>query len=324
MAELRSDVIDFKAYLKPAVEEYKVAAPSRLRSEVVDLFYGEGKTEGELLPWPKTHDVFRLRPGEVTLWAGINGHGKTQVTTQVSLHLAEQDEGVMIMSFEMLPKRLLWRACRQAWGGAEPSRPYIDRFLKWADKHIHLLDHQGTVTQELVIGAIRYGAAVLKCQHFVIDSLMKCSKGEDDYNGQKQFVDDLCSVARELRIHVHLVHHVRKGENEFVVPNKFDLKGSGAIVDQADNCCIVWRNKRKELELRKASPSAQVLTEPDCVINVDKQRNGEWEGQIGLWYDAQSMSYLASREAKPHRVELEESVVEIPPAKAALVTPETF
>jgi twinkle protein len=40
----------------------------------------------------------------------------------------------------------------------------------------------------------------------------------------------------------------------------------------------VWRNKRKE------SDPERHRHEPDAMLICDKQRNGEWEGRIGLWF----------------------------------------
>jgi len=62
--------------------------------------------------------------------------------------------------------------------------------------------------------------------------------GERAMNSQKTFVEKLKLVADDVQVHVHLVHHIRKGESEHDRPNKFDLKGSGAIADLADQIFI--------------------------------------------------------------------------------------
>jgi twinkle protein len=168
-----------------------------------------------------------------------------------------------------------------------------------------MFDHQGTVNHPLILGTVRYAALSMGVTHFFIDSLMKTCKGEDDYNGQKDFVGELTTIARDLGIHVHLVHHVRKGETEWSIPGKFDGKGSGAIADQVDNWITVWRNKRKESGLAANPVDMKLGLEPDCILHVDKQRNGEWEGRIGLWYDMASMSYVESRGSAPRHYEFE-------------------
>ncbi|OGO94414.1 MAG: hypothetical protein A3F10_02720 [Coxiella sp. RIFCSPHIGHO2_12_FULL_42_15] len=64
-----------------------------------------------------------------------------------------------------------------------------------------------------------------------------------------------------------------------------DIKGTGSITDLADNVFTVWRNKNKE-------PS-----EPDAILQCDKQRNGEWEGKISLWFDSVSLHYLETAQS---------------------------
>jgi len=303
--ELVRDKFDLSSYLQQQNDDYRLGSPAQITSHVVDMFYGAKRDEGALMPWPKTHKLFKFRPGEVTVWCGINGHGKSMLTSQVALELAWNGEKPCIASMEMLPKRTLWRMVRQASGSSEPSIQYIKQFLGWLDRKLYIFDHHGTVNSRLITGAIRYSALTIGVKHFFIDSLMKTCKGEDDYNGQKDFVDEVCSIARELNMHIHLIHHVRKGENEFTIPGKFDGKGSGAIADQVDNWITCWRNKRKEAALAANATDAKAMNEPDCVLNIDKQRNGEWEGRIGLWYDPSSMSYIEQRGQTPRKYEFE-------------------
>jgi twinkle protein len=123
----------------------------------------------------------------------------------------------------------------------------------------------------------------------VIDSLMKCGIAEDDYTRQKNFLDQLCSIARDTDCHVHLIAHSRKGADEMKPPGKMDVKGSGAITDQVDNVLAVWRNKKKELDIEKGDFAGK--SDPDCLLICDKQRNGEWEGRVALWLDRESMQY---------------------------------
>ncbi|HQZ08289.1 MAG TPA: DnaB-like helicase C-terminal domain-containing protein, partial [Burkholderiaceae bacterium] len=243
-----------------------------------------------------------------TLWAGQNGHGKTQVVSQVALSLMGQGEKVVVASFEMKPATTLQRFARM-YAGENPFSPafqsdegvaaVIDlyrEFGEWSDGKLWLYDQTGTVEASRVIGMARYCAKELGVTHVVIDSLMKCVQGEDDYNGQKAFVDDLTALARDNQIHIHLIHHTRKPQNENHVPDKYDNKGSGAITDLVDNVMMVWRNKGKEDEWKKKGTSSNRQTEPDASILCRKQRNGEDEPTIGLWFDRESQQYKGQPE----------------------------
>jgi twinkle protein len=147
-----------------------------------------------------------------------------------------------------------------------------------------------------------YAAAEKKCRHFVIDSFLKCGLPEDDYNAQKHFVDRICTVARDTGMHVHLVCHSRKKEDESKPPRKMDVKGASSITDQVDNVLLWWRNKPKEealRTLRDQSKRDEWEVEPDAMLISDKQRNGEWEGRLGFWFDSASLQFVEAPGGHP-------------------------
>jgi twinkle protein len=284
----------------------------QFKDRLIDLFYGEGKDAGSRLPWLKTHPLLRFRPGETTLWAGYNGHGKSQVTGQVALDAAYQGTKVAIGSFEMAPERTLYRMVRQAAREACPSPAYINEFLRWFEDQMWLLNKRGKVDRNYVQAAIRYCVEKFGIVEFYVDNLAKTCRGEDDYNGQKDFIDEMCSLAYDLKIHIHIIHHLRKGESEHNKPNKMDIKGAGGIVDLVDNAILVWRNKPKELGLANPGTDEKrrlwLMKEPDCSLIVCKQRNGSWEGDIGLWYHPHSMSYSETAHDQPKRYDIAKEV----------------
>lgn len=76
------------------------------------------------------------------------------------------------------------------------------------------------------------------------------------------------------------------------VPGKMDAKGSGAIVDQVDQCFTVWRNKRKEQQIQAGKEVDE--GSPDALLVCDKNRHGDWEGRVGLFYQSGACSYSQS------------------------------
>lgn len=298
MAELLNDTIDFSAYLEETDAEHRVIKSSSYVDDVVEYYHSETPVRGDVMPWEKTHAEMRFRLGEVTLWGGMNGHGKSLVLGQTCLGFISQGSKVCIASMEMKPLITLARMCRQAQAIYKPDVAFIHEFHKRTDGFLWLYDQQGTVKAKMMLAVIRYCAEKLKVNHFVIDSLMKCGIGEDDYNGQKAFLDSLTSIARDTGIHLHLVAHSRKAKDEYTLPGKMDVKGTGAITDQVDNVLTVWRNKKKE-EQRVAGTA--VHTEPDALVICDKQRNGEWEGKIGLFFHPGSMQFMSDCNATPTR-----------------------
>ena len=258
------------------------------------------------MPWPKSLGKFEFRPGEVTLWAGSNGGGKSLITGQVALSLVQQGQTICIASFEMKPKRSVQRMLRQFSGQnldqivgnrAEKLSTVLDSFKTFASTKLWFFDQQGSTTAKMVLAMTRYCGTILGVQHVFIDSLMKCVAGEDDYNGQKAFVDQITALARDLNIHVHLVHHIRKSGTEEALPNKFDIKGTGSITDQVDNVLLVWRNKKKEHE-RSLGKDVDPLV-PDCMLMCEKQRNGESEDWFHLFFHRDSQQFVEAPDSVP-------------------------
>jgi twinkle protein len=309
-AIIREDQIDFALYEHETEAKQKVKPASMWIQELIDRLRNPVKQPRALMPWRKTHKLMQFRPGEVTVWGGANGSGKSLVTGQIALSLCTQGEKVCIASFEMKPLKSLERMGRQ-WSTFNADEPafrgdekaiaqFVDvyeQFRDWTMSKLWFYDQQGTVNATQVCAVVRYCVKERGITHFFIDSLMKCVASEDDYNGQKNFVDELTAIARDHNIHIHLIHHIRKPDSEDKKPNKYDYKGTGAITDQVDNVISVWRNKVKEKT--KAAGKNVSPMDPDAMLICDKQRNGEWEGNIGLWFDANSQQYLAAEGDEP-------------------------
>jgi twinkle protein len=300
-AIIQPDDIDFNFYLHETDAQSKVKPASTWVAELKDRLRNTNFERKVYLPWEKTNESFSFRNGEVTLWAGQNGHGKSLITSQVALSLMGQDERVCIASFEMKPQTTIQRMARM-FTGTNPFSPeyqgddgisaletLYDEFGQWTDTRLWLYDQMGTTDTNTVIGMVRYCAKELKINQIFIDSLMKCVQGEDDYNGQKMFVDELTAIAKDYQCHIHLIHHLRKPKDENAKPDKHDNKGSGAITDMVDNVMMVWRNKLKEEMVKMGKPVQQ--DDPDQMIYCRKQRNGEDEPSIKLWFNKDAMQY---------------------------------
>lgn len=289
MSNIIRDDIDFSAYMASTEASHRVIPAGSYVDEVIDYFHGDTAMRGVVMPWVKTHGNIRFRTHEVTLWSGMNGHGKSLALGQTCMGFVEQAQKVCIASMEMKPMVTLARICRQWTRDRKPDADIIREFHKETGRFMWLYDQQGTVNAERMLAVMRYCAQEKGIQHFVLDSLMKCGIVEDDYTAQKLFVDAICTIARDTGMHIHLVAHSKKQRDEMTPPGKMDVKGSGAITDQVDNVLTVWRNKPKETSLAEGNGDRR--GEPDALLICDKQRNGEWEGKVALWFDKESMRY---------------------------------
>ena len=298
------DSIDFRAYMIKSEPHAKVLPVSAWRDDLIDVISNGTQVHGAKLPWRKTHDNLRFRPGETTLWFGSNGSGKSLLLGMACLGFAAQGERVCIASFEMTPKSTLIRMMRQVAMNGNPPVEFVDKFVDWATGRIWVYNQLGQCTPEMIELVIRYCADKLNINHFVIDSLMRVVPGEDSYNQQKDFVGRLCSLVHDIDIHIHLVHHIKNPDDESKVPNKFEAKGSGSIADQVDQCLGVWRNKLKQRAVEKALRENTAIPEKlandgDALLVCDKNRHGEWEGRVALWYHASSLQYTGDPRCIP-------------------------
>jgi twinkle protein len=286
-------------------DELKVA--SRYVNQVIDEFYpSSNQAIGYSLPWQKAAGKIYLRPSDLSIWTGINGHGKSQILGHVILNCMLQGAKVCIASLELKPKRLLMRLTRQASGLRQPSEQYIRAIHEWYDKHLWIFDLVGTAKAQRLLEVFQYARQRYGIDVFVIDSLMKCGISEDDYNAQKSLIEQLCDFKNIHDCHIHLVAHPRKQQDETKIPGKLDMKGTGSITDLADNCFSTWRNKLKEDEINRIGKQGPVpdslLDKFDCLLACDKQRNGEWEGKLALWFHQDSFQYVENRHLRPQQM----------------------
>jgi twinkle protein len=298
---LTPDDIDFARYLHDTDAAEKVRPASDYLHDVMHVLSpAHDAPKAPKLPFANAWLYFE--PGEVTLWGGFNNSGKSALQGQVLSQFALDRKKVCIASFEMKPARTLARMCRQAANKATPSRADVEDFLERTHGYLWLYDQQGTVKPERMIAVAKHCAEKLGIEHIAIDSLMKCVRGTDDYNGQKEFVDALTACARDYSIHAHLVAHLKKGDGDERLPNRMDISGTAAVTDLVDNVLLVWRNKKKERD--RDAGKAVMRDDPDAVLVCDKSRNGEWEGRVKLWYDRAAMRYV---DHAFHRGELEDA-----------------
>lgn len=260
--------------------------------------------EGIRLPWKKVGDDLILRMGEVSVWAGYNGHGKSQVIGQISMYALLNGWLGCVASMEFKPVKWLKRLVRQAAGRSDASPAYAGFVARWFHDKLWVFDVSGKAKSSNILDVFAYAARRYGVQFFVIDNLAKCGFDEDDYNAQKAFVDCLTDFVREYQVHVALVCHMRKGENEDKPSDKMGVKGTGAITDMVDTFVSVWRNKPKEKSIKIATQAGQPIPDelkqaPDCILQCGKQRNGESEPHIALWFNQDSLQYLASPHYTP-------------------------
>lgn len=286
------------------IKSSKPQDPEELRQasdffdRVKALFYPEGGADADpCLSLDRDLDWFHFRRGELTVWTGYNGHGKSLMLSQVLLGLISQGERCMVFSGEMTPERQLKRLVKQATGLDRPTLQYIDAVGRWVHDRMWLFNVVGSSTIDRLLQVFQYANRRYGIGHFVIDSLMMTDVPEDgpgSMSAQKDAIRKLCDFAKRQGVHIHLVAHPRKGADESKGPGKLDVAGSSKITDGADNVFTVW-SARKDENDPEIDPD-----KPDAKLELQKQRNGDVQHfSQWLFFSKDAQQFCTSSRRRP-------------------------
>jgi twinkle protein len=286
-----------------AIQDAKSYDPEELRSArdfmegVKALFYPDHNAiKDPCLQLSEQMDWFHFRKGELTVWTGYNGHGKSLLLSQVLLGLMSQGERVVQFSGELTPERQLKRMAKQASGLDRPSREYIDAIGDWMSDRLWIYNQLGSATIKRLLEVFAYATRRYGVTHLVIDSLMMTDVPDDGagfITMQKTALQSMCNFAKRHNVHVHLVAHPRKGADENKGPGKQDVAGSSKITDGADNVFTVW-------SANKDASKPDEEDKPDAKLELVKQRNGETQHKtLNLGFHKDSQQYTTNKRMRP-------------------------
>jgi len=232
--------------------------------------------------------------GDVTVWTGKRGEGKSTVLSQLMLDALQDGRGVCAYSGELRSDRFQYWTDLQAAGSDnvleyfdEPAGKavrYVERNIRdsihnWYDYRYWLYDNSATLESEEsgVIKIFEKAAKRYDCTVFLIDNLMTVEYGtihEKDFNLlQTKFVNQLAAFANLYNVHVHLVAHPRKTQN---IESSDEVSGTGNITNRAANV----------ISVNRCDPNSSDA----CDVKLIALKN-RWEGQLGevkLLYDEKS------------------------------------
>ena len=291
--------------IKKCLDESDYQSPEGLKkalefySEVDELFWPKNDEPiGYTLPFGSLYSKVRIRPGEVSLWSGETGHGKSQVLAHACVHWISQGSRICKASLEMKASQTLKRMVKQTCNEDRPNSRDIECALSWMNDNFLLFDKVGKAGIETILEVFDYARARYGCDQFVIDSLMRLGVAGDDYNEQEKVMYKAVQWAIDNDVHVHFVAHSRKPNmHKQGAGDISDVKGGMEIGGNAFNAFIIWRNKKQEDEIQDAHSNGdahkanELSLKPNVILNCDKQRNGDWTGKAGLWFSLHSYQY---------------------------------
>ncbi len=266
--------------LAAALTNPEYIAPPKLKTaydfeeEIWQKFHPDGKEQlGLVLPWGNAYGSslpFRFRYGEVTVWTGYNKHGKSEVLNHVMVDLCWQGERAVICSLEVSAPETYRKLIRMVMARrdvcpAEERASFRERCLKPLANKIWVYDHVGYAPLEDVLNVMLYAYQRFGVRQFVLDSLMQFQgldgEGQDQWNAQRDFMQQLDTFCRTYKVHVHLVAHSRKPDKggEANIPRRYNIMGSAYISNKPSNVIVVWRNRKKQDALEEMLQTLQAL-----------------------------------------------------------------
>ena len=277
--------------------------PTDFTDAVIALFWpGEADHVGYRTPYAKLGSKLLFRPAEMTLWSGATGAGKSQILSDCCVDWINQGSRICISSLEMKGAMTLKRMTKQVTGVDRPTPRYIRDAMIWFNQGLLIYDVTGKASVDKIIEIFDYARAKYGCDQGIVDSLMRLGVASDDYVGQEKAVFRLVDWTIANDFHLHMVAHSRKGGSTGGAPESEDVKGAMEIGANAFNILTVWRDREKEDLIRKFEQqnnfdqAAKLREQPGVILNVAKQRNGDFEGKVGLWFDTDTYRYHSAHD----------------------------
>lgn len=249
--------------------------------------------------------------GQLSLWTGERGKGKSTLLGQLLLEAIDQDKTVCAYSGELDKRQFKQWVSVQA-AGPDHVGVYEDRETgrkmtaiaatvqkridEWWDRRFFLYD-VGTASSHSEDSILRtfdnahrcYGAAV-----FLVDNIMTVglsrSRDGDYFRAQSNFAGRLVQFAKSRGVHVHLVAHPRKADAGRKRLSSDDVGGSGDLTNRADNVFALEAGQRDA-----GGKLAQVT-----VLSCLKNRMFGGTKQVKLFFDVKSKRFYLPEQA-PNR-----------------------
>ena len=255
----------------------------------------------------------KLYAGTLTILTGINGSGKSSLTSQLACHAMDAGENVFIYSGEMpnyqvkswvasvfagqrnvqqftKGKSVFWRVTREAQKAM--SEYYRGRLFVYKDGYDNKVS---SILQSMEDCVRKYGVKLV-----IVDNLtavnLECSD-ESKYQKQGEFIQALIAFAKKYSVACVCVAHPHKLQ-EMRRMTKMDVQGVSAVIDLAHRIVSLYRVSESDKKGEPNYRSGGYKKEPipyDVLCDVLKDRMMGYEGySVGLYYDRPSRRFFTS------------------------------
>lgn len=251
--------------------------------------------------------VVGFRRGQVSVWTGKRGCGKSSMLNMLILNAAQRGYKSALWTGELnadLEKEwLTLQAAGKQYAELVPGRDIYTvreavaaRIDKWLDKYFWLFNNKYGENFGQIEGQIRQLYNDEKIDVVLLDNLMVLdikSLDENKYDRQSILLQKLHDLAEELNIHIHLVAHPHKSLGYIQVDN---ISGSGDISNKAQNIFIMARANTNDFRVNAPQYinkiEMQDIEDSRCtnIVEIGKFRTrGTMQGKIiKFWFEEES------------------------------------
>lgn len=206
-------------------------------------------------------------PGELSVWTGKRGEGKSTLMGQILLDAVDQGHVVCAYSGELPAKQFKAGLQQQAAGYHHVSKQEDQRTGKviwdlhpgieteidsWARGRLLLTDirRENAHDEDNIIRLFEYAARSRGADVFLVDNIMTAQLKNEPaigfWRAQSVFTGRLMDFAMRNDVHVHLVAHPKKSDKPIEAD---DVAGSGDITNRANNVFKVERVPEDKVQM---------------------------------------------------------------------------
>ncbi|KAF1373616.1 hypothetical protein PFLUV_G00240770 [Perca fluviatilis] len=236
----------------------------QLREDVYGELVNTEQVAG--VKWVRFQELNRIlkghRKGELTVFTGPTGSGKTTFISEVALDLCMQGVNTLWGSFEINNVRLAKIMLTQF--AMQRLEENLEQYDFWADKFeelpLYFMTFHGQQNIKTVLDTMQHAVYLYDINHVIIDNLQFMMGQEnlsvDKFAVQDHIIGAFRKFATNSSCHVTLVIHPRKEEDDRELQTA-SIFGSAKASQEADNVLILQEKKlvtcpgRRSLQVTK-------------------------------------------------------------------------
>lgn len=252
--------------------------------------------------------------GEMSVWTGKRGVGKSTILSQILLEAVDQGHVVCAYSGELDKTQFREWTYLQAAGPEHISYqtdpltgkrlPTADaiadkQISQWMDERFWLFDLEKNTRHdpEAILSQFEYMKMRYNADVFLVDNIMSVDfdyRRDSDFNRvQSQFTQMLATFSKRQHVHTHLVVHPRKStSNENGKVSSDDVNGSADITNRADNVFFLTTHA-----------STDMNGQPEVKPLLMTLKNRDFGSKINQWldFDKKSRRFFVDKTGDPKR-----------------------